>query len=103
MFPIITSSSAIINTVDFINSAEVVIIGEETGGRPNHYGEVKRFVLPESRLVVSYSTRYFSLLEENPSTITPEILAPISFQDYLMGRDPAMEAVYSHIPVYLRR
>lgn len=98
-----TSSSAIINTVDFINNAEVVIIGEETGGRPNHYGEVNRFVLPESRLVVSYSTEYFFLMEDNPSTITPEILAPISFQDYIMGRDPAMEAVISHKPVYLRR
>lgn len=91
-----TSSSAIINSVDFMKRAKVVIIGEETGGRPNHYGEVKRFVLPESRLVVSYPTRYFSLLDTDPPTLKPEIITPLYFDDYLKGRDTAMEAVINH-------
>ncbi len=45
-----TFSSAILNTLDFIKLTDAVLVGEGTGGRPNHYGEVKRLVLPESNL-----------------------------------------------------
>ncbi len=92
-----TCASAIINTVDFMKSAEVVLVGEETCGKPNHFGEVKRFVLPESRLVVSHPTIYFSLLEEDPPTIKPDLLAPIGFKQYMKGVDPALEAARSYI------
>jgi hypothetical protein len=88
-----TFSSAIINTVNFINLAEVVTVGEESGGRPNHFGEIKRFVLPESKLVVNHSTKYFALVEEDAPSILPQLMAPISFGDYMHGIDPALEAV----------
>jgi hypothetical protein len=88
-----TFSSAIINTVDFMKCAEVVLVGEETSGRPNHFGEVNRFVLPESRLIVSYSTTWFKLLEEDLPSIEPRLLAPISFEQYMQGVDPALEAI----------
>ena len=91
-----TFSSAIINTVDFIKSTEVVLVGEETGGRPNHFGEVKRFVLPESRLIVNHSTKYFTLLKEDMPTITPDLMAPMTFDLYLKGIDPALEAIKKH-------
>ena len=88
-----TFSSAIINTVDFMKNTEVLIVGEETGGRPNHFGEVKRFVLPESKLVVNYSSKYFILLEKDIPTITPDILTPFSFVQYMNGIDPALEGI----------
>jgi len=90
----VTGGSAIINTVDFMKSAEVVLVGEETSGRPNHFGEVNRFVLPESRLIVSYSTRYFALLDEDPPAIIPDLVTPLGFDQYMKGIDPAMEAVH---------
>ncbi len=88
-----TFSSAIINTVDFINLAEVVTVGEESGGKPNHFGEIKRFVLPESKLVVNHSTKYFALVEEDAPSILPQLMAPISFEQYMHGVDSALEAV----------
>lgn len=88
-----TFSSAIINTVDFINSAEVLLVGEPSGGKPNHFGEVKRFVLPESKLIVSYSSKYFSLVEGDPTSIVPDVMAPLYFDQYMKGVDPAMEVV----------
>ena len=88
-----TNAAAIINTVDFMKSEEVVLVGEETSGKPNHFGEVNRFVLPESRLIVSYSTRYFNLLDGDLPTIIPEVLTPLEFNQYMKGIDPAMEAV----------
>ena len=91
-----TFSSAIINTVDFLKNSDAKIVGEETGGRPNHYGEVKRFVLPGSNLVVSYSTKYFTLLPGNDSSILPGLESPVSFSQFMQGRDPAIEAILTH-------
>jgi hypothetical protein len=89
----VTNASAIINTVDFMKSEKVVLVGEETSGKPNHFGEVNRFVLPESKLIVSYSTRYFTLLDEDLPTLMPDVLTPLDFDQYMNGIDPAMEAV----------
>lgn len=91
-----TFSSAIINTIDFTENAHVVTVGEETGGRPNHFGEIQRFVLPESRLVVNCSTTYFTLVEEDAPSILPELEAPISFDQYMHGVDPALQAIENY-------
>lgn len=91
-----TFSSAIINTVDFLKDPEAVSAGEETGGKPNHFGEVNRFVLPESRLVVNYSTKYFTLLEVDAPSIFPKLLAPISYEQYMQGIDPVLQAIRKH-------
>jgi hypothetical protein len=79
-----------------MNRTRVILVGEETSGRPNYFGEVKRFVLPESRLVVSYPTSYFSLLEEDLPALVPDIKTPMDFKQYMTGIDPAMEAVRNH-------
>jgi hypothetical protein len=88
-----TSSEALINAVDFMKYEGVVVVGEASGGRPNHFGDVRRFVLPESGLIVSHSTRYFDLLEEDLPSISPDVEAPESFDKYMKGEDPALEAV----------
>jgi len=91
-----TFSSAIINTIDFMRMTPAILVGEETGGRPNHFGEVRRFVLPESRLIVSHSTKYFREMEkEDPPSLKPKLQAPIFFREYLKGIDPALEVVRS--------
>ncbi|MCK4750772.1 MAG: hypothetical protein KAT15_27125, partial [Bacteroidales bacterium] len=91
-----TFSSAIINTVDFMNNTDVVIVGEGTGGRPNHFGEIQRFVLPESHLVVSYSTKYFTLLPEDVPSILPDMEASITFAQFMKGIDPALQLIRTH-------
>ena len=58
-----------------------VFVGEETGGKPNHFGEVKSFQLPSSKLPVSYSTKYFKRTDENMNTITPDVKIELSFSD----------------------
>ena len=91
-----TFASAVINTVDLMECRKVVLVGEETSGRPDHFGEVKRFVLPESKLIVSYSTTYFSLLKGDPPSIKPDLPAPMDYDQYIHGIDPAMVAVRLH-------
>jgi hypothetical protein len=92
-----TFSSALINAVDFMETFQVVLVGEDSGGKPNHYGEIERFVLPRSNLVISCSTRYFTLVAGDPPAIHPDISAPMSFTDFMNGLDPALEAVL-HYP-----
>ena len=91
-----TSSEALINAVDFMKYEGVVVVGEETGGRPNHFGDVRRFVLPESGLIISHSTRYFDLQEEDPPSISPDVEASETFNLFIEGVDPALEAVRMH-------
>lgn len=68
-----------------------IFIGEETSGKPNHFGEVKSFQLPNSGIRVNYSTKYFKRTDENVSTIRPDIKLEPGFSDFVSGIDPAYE------------
>ena len=91
-----TFSAAIINAIDVIKTFNPMVVGEESGGKPNHFGEMKRFVLTTSNLVVTYSTKYFSLVENDPPAILPDIPVSQSYKSYIMGIDEAMEVIYNH-------
>jgi len=88
-----TCAEAIINAVDFMSCAKVVLVGEPTCGTPNYFGEVHRFVLPESRLIVSHPTVRITLMDDSPPALIPDYPAPIGFAQFMKGVDPAMELV----------
>ena len=88
-----TYSSAVINAIDFKKHTEATLIGEPTSGKPNHFGEVKKFKLPNSGLSVSYSTKYFKYMDEDPSSLIPDIPVETSFKDYASGKDPVLDAI----------
>ena len=88
-----TFSSAVLNAVALERETLATTMGEPTGGRPNHFGEVRSFRLPNAELVVHYSTRYFEpfpALGDAPALV-PEVLVPLSSQDYFRGSDPVMD------------
>ncbi len=86
-----TFSSAILNVMDFKKLTNASIVGEETSGKPNHFGEVRSFKLPYSGLNVSYSTKYFTRSANNEKTIKPDISIESDFKDYRNGIDPVYE------------
>jgi C-terminal processing protease CtpA/Prc len=86
-----TFSSAILNAMDFKRLTNAIFVGEETGGKPNHFGEVRNFQLPTSQLQVSYSTEYFKRTDKNENTITPDVKIEMSFSDFTKGIDPVYE------------
>jgi hypothetical protein len=86
-----TFSSAILNAMDFKRLTNAIFIGEETSGKPNHYGEVRSFQLPASKLSVNYSTKYFRVTDEDVKTITPDVKIEMSFSDFTKGIDPVYE------------
>lgn len=93
-----TSSEAIVNALEAISTLDAITVGENTGGRPNHFSGVKRFVLTTSNLIVSYSSEYLTLVEENPESLSPSIEAPETFKKYMQGIDGGLEAVRLHSP-----
>ncbi len=88
-----TYSSAIWNTIDFKKWTNATIIGEETSGKPNHYGYVKYFYLPYSNIKVTFSTEYYELWNKDDNSIKPDIEVARTFEDYKNGIDPILEYV----------
>jgi len=86
-----TFSSAIINTLDFKKQTKAILVGEETGGKPNHFGEIRNFQLPSSGLIITYSTKYFTETKEDLNTIAPDVIIETSFSDFKKGIDPVYE------------
>lgn len=88
-----TYSSALQNAITLSQEMNATLVGEATGGKPNHYGEVRQFRLPNIGLLVQYSTRYWlNYPGSDPLTLEPDIQAPLTVHDLLTGRDPALDA-----------
>lgn len=89
-----TFSSALQNAITLDTETAAILVGEPTGGKPNHYGEVRSFNLPNSGLRVQYATRFWrNYPDGDPLSLEPEIAAPPTIESVLSGRDPAFEAV----------
>jgi hypothetical protein len=88
-----TFSSAILNAVDLRKRTAAVFVGEPTGGKPNHFGELQMFRLPNSGLTVTYSVKYFKEVDGDPDSFYPDITVEPTFADYLAGLDPVLDRV----------
>jgi C-terminal processing protease CtpA/Prc len=87
-----TFSSGMWTAVDLRNLG-AVLVGSPSGGKPNSYGDVRTFVLPNSRIEVGYSTKLFRLIEgSDPASVMPDLLVEPSIDDLREGRDPLLEA-----------
>ena len=70
------------------------IIGETSGHRPSHYGDVLRFNLTNTDTKATVSCRHFTRPNENLNNeieLVPDIVLNLS--DYTMEKDPAWEWV----------
>jgi C-terminal processing protease CtpA/Prc len=92
-----TFSSGLLAAMNFRDDLHAILVGEPLGEKPNSYGEVRQLTLPNSQLVVQYSTKFFRLVANgDPPAYVPDVLAPRSLADALAGRDPALEAALAH-------
>lgn len=89
----LTFSSGLMAAMDVKGQGGGITVGEPTGGKPSHFGNVSSFALPNSRLAVSHSTRYF---EREPwlTELSLPVDIPVEFTaaDYAAERDPFLEA-----------
>lgn len=80
-----TFSSGLLNAYQFKFETNAVLLGEPSGGKPNCYGEVLRFTLPNSGFQVSYSTEYYRLIEDDSiMTLCPDELIEETINDRLL-------------------
>lgn len=85
-----TFSSAVLNTIELKEKLDATLVGEPTGGAPNHFGEIKSFRLPKSKLNVYYSTKYFSFDGFIGDSIEPDIKIEYTADHYFNGIDPIL-------------
>ncbi|WP_027624327.1 S41 family peptidase [Clostridium lundense] len=70
-----------------------VIIGEETGGNLNTYGDIKSFTLLNCKANLICSTKEFRFLDNLKGGLIPQITIEQSFKDYENGVDPIYDFV----------
>lgn len=91
-----TFSSALLNAYSLKNKTKAIFVGEPTGGKPNCYGEVERFTLKNSGIIITYSTKYYELIEDdNMLSFVPNICLEISIDNYVKNQDPYLEYIFA--------
>lgn len=91
-----TFSSASLNVYYLKFNTNAIFIGEPTGAKPNHFGEVQYLELESSGLMIRYSTKYYELIEDdNQQSFIPDVECEVSFKDYIRGIDRFMAVIRS--------
>lgn len=91
-----TFSSGVMACLTIKNSTKALFFGESTGGNVNGYGEVTDITLPNSKIQISCSTKYFGLSPEYKEGFTPDVTIEQSFNNYISGIDDVYEAIKSY-------
>ncbi|MCC9296153.1 S41 family peptidase [Clostridium sp. WLY-B-L2] len=92
-----TFSSAILNAMDLKNNTNAILVGEPTGGKPNHFGEVKMLHLSNVNVDIQYSSNYFKTSDKNLDSIYPDVNIKLKSSSYFNGRDDFMDYIKSTI------
>ena len=85
-----TFSSALMNAVELKRGTYSTLLGEATSGSVNHYGEVRGFRLPHTKIVIGYSTRYWENWKGHDGPLKPDVSIIYSVKNYSKGVDEAM-------------
>ncbi len=89
-----TFSSGVKNAIQLKNELGAILVGEPTGGKPNSYGELKEMLLPNTKLTIKYSTKYFTLLQDNNiNTLEPDYFVETNSNESFLGVDPYVEFI----------
>ena len=94
-----TFSAAQNFTTDISRSCEAIFVGEPTGSCPNFVGESIPYSLPYSKATGTVSDLYWqrSWPMDDRMWIAPDLPTPPSIKAFLVGRDPAMEAILENL------
>ncbi|MBV8844025.1 MAG: hypothetical protein JO307_14550 [Bryobacterales bacterium] len=72
-----------------------IVIGEPTGGKPLHWGNVKTFTMPASQLGGQYSTAFLSAPSGIPNgpSFNPDVAVAMRSTDFFARFDPVLGAI----------
>jgi tetratricopeptide (TPR) repeat protein len=74
---------------------QVTFVGEPTAGNPNHYGDPRRIVLPNSGITVMASTLWWQDMDprDTRAWTAPSIATELTSENYRSNVDPAIEGI----------
>jgi hypothetical protein len=88
-----TFSSGRMVAIKLRNQINSILIGENTGGSPRSYGNLRQIKLPNHTIVVNYCTKYFSLEDTNKNTTEPDIKVRYLSTDFFDGNDKILDKI----------
>ncbi len=76
-------------------STSVQVVGEPMGGSPNMWGNARSLSLDWSGLSLSIASQFelATTDDDDRLTIEPDVSAPLTFDDWVAGRDSALVAI----------
>ena len=89
-----TFSSALMNAVTLKRNYKTTFIGQMTAGSINHYGEVRGMYLPNTKLLIGYSTQYWETWKGHNGPLYPDITVNPTLEEFLANKDAALEMIY---------
>ncbi|MBL8017430.1 MAG: hypothetical protein JNK43_09185 [Ignavibacteria bacterium] len=91
-----SAASYLLTKLEFNTAA--ILAGEPTGASPNHYGDNKPLVLPNSKLEVRLSSIFWenSFAGDKRKSTEPQLAVEMTSQDYFSGRDPVLDAILKY-------
>jgi hypothetical protein len=81
------------NAVELKRNLAVTFVGEPTSGSINHYGEVRGFTLPKTKLTIGYSTKYWETWKGKKGPLKPDVAIQYSLNKFKESKDEALEYV----------
>ena len=88
-----TFSAATSNSALFKQLLNAKVIGQPTGSNPNGYQDMDSFVLPSSKLVITYSKRVFRLSNQLNSALKPDRIIEQKWKDMIDGTDTVLDEI----------
>jgi hypothetical protein len=79
------------NATHFRYQTEAILVGGTIGEKPNSYQESNSFTLPNSHLIVHFSSEFYKFVETGENAVKPDKEIESTWEDYMAGRDPALE------------
>lgn len=89
-----TFSSALMNAIEFKRYTNAILVGQMTSGNINHYGEVRGFRLPNTKIVIGYSTMYWENWKGKKGALMPDKEITYSAASFVNYKDEALEYIY---------
>ena len=78
------------NASHFPSMTEAILVGEAIGEKLNSYQESRQVTLPNSKLALRYSTKFYTFVK-GENIIKPDQEIIPSWLDYKNGVDPVVE------------
>lgn len=89
-----TFSAAANFVIELEQNSQTLFVGEAMGDMPNMYGDPIAFTLPNSKLKVAISSRFWEKSpDDTRETVEPDIRIDLTSADYFNHLDPVLEAV----------